>query len=176
MSGKTVIAFDVYGTLLSTESISSKLEAYFERTKAQSISALWRRYQLEYTWRLNCMERYENFSIVTKNSLQHALADHGEQLSDGDIADLMEAYDSLSAFPDVTPALNRIGNDPNLHAVIFSNGTQEMISNSVRRSKELSQHASKLHDFVSVEDVQRFKPARASYASLAEKVGSDQAR
>lgn len=55
MRGKTVVAFDLYGTLLSTESIALRLEAYFGPTKAQSIAALWRRYQLEYTWRLNCM-------------------------------------------------------------------------------------------------------------------------
>jgi 2-haloacid dehalogenase len=52
---ETIVAFDLYGTLLSTESIAKKLEKHFDHTKAQSISALWRRYQLEYTWRLNSM-------------------------------------------------------------------------------------------------------------------------
>ena len=82
----------------------------------------------------------------------------------------MDAYDSLSTFPDVTPALNRLGNHADLHAVIFSNGTHEMISNSVLRSKDLSRHASQFRDLLSVEDVQRFKPSRASYASLAVKM------
>jgi 2-haloacid dehalogenase len=52
---KTVIAFDLYGTLLSTESIAKELAPHFGDEKANSIAALWRRYQLEYTWRLNSM-------------------------------------------------------------------------------------------------------------------------
>jgi len=52
---KTVIAFDLYGTLLSTESIAKELAKSFGEDKAQSIATLWRRYQLEYTWRINSM-------------------------------------------------------------------------------------------------------------------------
>jgi 2-haloacid dehalogenase len=55
MANKTVVAFDLYGTLLSTDSIATQLAIHFGDTKAQAISALWRRYQLEYTWRLNSM-------------------------------------------------------------------------------------------------------------------------
>jgi 2-haloacid dehalogenase len=55
MSGKIAIAFDLYGTLLSTESIVDELEKHFGKEKAEQVSALWRRYQLEYTWRMNSM-------------------------------------------------------------------------------------------------------------------------
>jgi hypothetical protein len=55
MADKTVVAFDLYGTLLSTDSIAKQLANHFGAAKAQVISALWRRYQLEYTWRLNSM-------------------------------------------------------------------------------------------------------------------------
>ena len=58
MAEKTVVAFDLYGTLLSTESIANQLANHFGATEAQAISALWRRYQLEYTWRLNSMGKY----------------------------------------------------------------------------------------------------------------------
>ena len=50
-----VLAFDLYGTLLSTGSIAEQLGNHFGQSKAQSISTSWRRYQLEYTWRLNSM-------------------------------------------------------------------------------------------------------------------------
>lgn len=49
-----VVAFDLYGTLLSTSSIANHLEKYFGQ-QAQSLSTLVRQYQLEYTWRLNSM-------------------------------------------------------------------------------------------------------------------------
>jgi 2-haloacid dehalogenase len=52
---KTLIAFDLYGTLLSTASIAAELAQHFGDEKAKSIAAIWRKYQLEYTWRLNSM-------------------------------------------------------------------------------------------------------------------------
>lgn len=55
MTAKTVVTFDLYGTLLSTELIAEHLEKHYDNAKAQSISALWRRYQLEYTWISNSM-------------------------------------------------------------------------------------------------------------------------
>ena len=62
-SSKLVIAFDLYGTLLSTESIATELHSHFGSPKAQSIASLWRRYQLEYTWRMNsmCTIPYKSF-------------------------------------------------------------------------------------------------------------------
>ena len=52
---KMVVAFDLYGTLLSTGSIAMELSSHFGNDKAIGLAALWRRYQLEYTWRLNSM-------------------------------------------------------------------------------------------------------------------------
>ena len=54
-SEKIVVAFDLYGTLLSTESIAQELAKQFGQEKSASIAATWRKYQLEYTWRLNSM-------------------------------------------------------------------------------------------------------------------------
>ena len=53
--GKMVLAFDAYGTLLSTESIAKKLATHFGEEKAKIIATTWRKYQLEYTWRANSM-------------------------------------------------------------------------------------------------------------------------
>ena len=55
--GKIVVAFDLYGTLLSTESIAKELASHFGQEKATSIATVWRKYQLEYTWRLNSMSK-----------------------------------------------------------------------------------------------------------------------
>jgi FMN phosphatase YigB (HAD superfamily) len=52
---KILVAFDLYGTLLSTESIAKELAQHFGEQQAKSIAAVWRKYQLEYTWRLNSM-------------------------------------------------------------------------------------------------------------------------
>lgn len=50
---KIVIAFDLYGTLLSTESIAKELASHFGEEKAKSIAALWRRFSFRcplYFW------------------------------------------------------------------------------------------------------------------------------
>jgi 2-haloacid dehalogenase len=105
---------------------------------------------------------------VTRKSLLHALAEHGVSLSDQDTQKLMEAYDSLSTFPDVNPALKRLESNSNINCVVFSNGTQTMVSNSVNRSQDLN--SSVFKDFVTVDFVRAFKPAPEVYKFLAQKV------
>lgn len=83
----------------------------------------------------------------------------------------MKAYDSLSIFPDVAPALEAISKQDSLYPVVFSNGTFTMVSNSVNKSPDLSKHASVFKDIVVVEEPKRFKPAPETYAHLAKQVG-----
>lgn len=52
---KIFIAFDLYDTLLSTASISKHLAHFIPPETAEPLALLWRRYQLEYTWRLNSL-------------------------------------------------------------------------------------------------------------------------
>ena len=60
-----IIAFDLYGTLLSTESIAKELSTHFGKDKAAGLAGLWRRFQLEYTWRLNSMGRlYQSHGVT----------------------------------------------------------------------------------------------------------------
>jgi 2-haloacid dehalogenase len=53
------LAFDLYGTLLDTSSIAKKLESQYGQ-KAAGIAGQARRYQLEYTWRLNSLGSYND--------------------------------------------------------------------------------------------------------------------
>jgi 2-haloacid dehalogenase len=171
MENKIIVAFDLYGTLLSTESIVKQLGQHFSNTKAQSISTSWRRYQLEYTWRLNSMGQYDSFSNITRNSLRHAVAEHGEKLEEDAIEELLRAYDSLSTFPDVQSTLRQLADRPGITAVVFSNGTQAMVTNSVRHSPDLSPHSAVFKQIITVDEVRQFKPAPAVYGHLAEKMG-----
>lgn len=116
-------------------------------------------------------EQYEPFSSITRNSLNHALAESGLSLDEDAIASLMKAYDSLSTFPDVTPALQALAKESGITPVVFSNGTQTMVTNSVNSSPDLGPHASVFKEIVTIEEVKRFKPAPAVYYHLAEKVG-----
>lgn len=72
-TAQKIIAFDVYGTLLSTESIVHELAKLFGDDKARILAVKWRQYQLEYTWRINCMGRYAQARAtnVPLSSLTH---------------------------------------------------------------------------------------------------------
>ena len=88
----------------------------------------------------------------------------------------MKAYDSLSTFPDVSPALKALAETPNITAVVFSNGTKEMVTNSVKLSPDLGPYSSVFKDIVTVEEVKKFKPCAEVYHHLAEKVGKGKGR
>ncbi len=94
-------------------------------------------------------------------------------LSQPDIDHLMKAYDSLSTFPDVPPALNALSSISGITAVVFSNGTDSMVRTSVTKSPDLGPHASVFKDMITVEDVRKFKPHPEVYFHLAKKMGKD---
>ncbi|PSN62692.1 haloacid dehalogenase [Corynespora cassiicola Philippines] len=168
-----ILAFDVYGTLLSTESIAKQLASHFGAEEASSIAAEWRKYQLEYTWRLNSMNRYEPFSSVTRKALEHALAEAGQSLAERHVEALMEAYNSLTLFPDVAPLFEHLSSSSSSHIypVVFSNGTHAMIHASLNGSSEISPHAHLFQKIVVVEPVKRFKPDPEVYRYLCDEVG-----
>ena len=85
----------------------------------------------------------------------------------------MKAYDSLSTFPDVAPALKEIKKLSHIYPVVFSNGTQAMVSASVNKSPDLGPYASVFKDIVVVEEIRCFKPDPEVYYHLAKKVGKD---
>ncbi|KAH9890796.1 haloacid dehalogenase [Xylariomycetidae sp. FL2044] len=184
---KKVIAFDLYGTLLSTESIAGELEKLYGADKAPSVAALWRRYQLEYTWRINSMGEYKPFDQITLSALHHAVAEHENlpPLTEAQSAQLMSSYDALHAFPEVSDALSLVRDHHSssssssssvaIEAYIFSNGTDAMVSNSLRTSPDLAgPHAQKLfRDLVTVEPIRCYKPDRRTYAHLVQRADMD---
>ncbi|KAL5358031.1 HAD-like domain-containing protein [Aspergillus floccosus] len=101
----------------------------------------------------------------------HALGELDSHLPTDEINKLLIAYDSIATFHDVEPTLERIAQMPHVTPVIFSNGTAEMLRNSVASSTILSRHQSVFKDIVTADDIQKFKPAREVYEYLAQRVG-----
>lgn len=84
----------------------------------------------------------------------------------------MRAYDSLQVFPEVPRALAMLRDKMDLvDAYVFSNGTDEMVANSVRLSPDLEPHADVFRSLVTVEPVKAFKPDLRVYEHLAKEVG-----
>ncbi|KAK3290727.1 HAD-like domain-containing protein [Chaetomium fimeti] len=179
----TIIAFDLYGTLLSTESIAGELAKIVGDEHSKTLAALWRRYQLEYTWRITSMGQFQTFETLTRSSLEHAAAELSLPLTPSDTSHLLEAYNALPVFPDVPPAFETIRalttpnttpnpttTNPPLQTYAFSNGSRHTISGCILSSPGLGACAETWSGFVSVGDVGVYKPAARAYEYLLERV------
>lgn len=174
---RITVAFDLYGTLLSTESISRELERLYGSEKAKAIAVQARQHQLEYTWRVNCMGTYRSFNDLTRWSFLQAGAEAGVELTLEHTERLMEAYDCLDTFPDVSEALATLAKSPILDPYVFSNGTTSMITKSLKTSPSLAKANDVLPPakVISVESIGAFKPDPRTYQHLA-KVAGQQGR
>ena len=119
---------------------------------------------------LTISEKYEDFSVVTRKSLHHALGEHKVSLNNNETEDLMETYDNLKTFDDVEPALKKLAGNPNVTCVVFSNGTKSMVTNSVHSSDDLGPLREVFKELVTVDYVRTFKPAPEAYRYLAQRM------
>ncbi|QEM80788.1 haloacid dehalogenase type II [Halomonas binhaiensis] len=165
----TVLAFDVYGTLIDTHGVVTELE---NRLKAQSsgderetlareFSRRWRDKQLEYSFRRSVMGAWVDFSECTQAALEFTDRVLQTGLSEGDKDHLMMAYDRLPAFEEVSTALERC-HAAGLTCVAFSNGSRKAVEGLLQNAGVLE----RFDDVISVEEVKRFKPDPAVYAYL----------
>lgn len=182
---KLIIAFDLYGTLLDTSSISTDLrnalapETHLSQDQADQITAKWRQYQLEYTWRLTSMASsevpYIPFDKITRASLLHACEEGAHvKIAESKADELMASYDSLETFTEVLPALKTLQAQTeagHVDAVVFSNGTEKMLSNSVATSPTLKLFHPEgdqplFSKLISVDHVHKYKPQKDVYEYL----------
>jgi len=69
------------------------------------ITQIWRIKQLEYTWLRSLMRRYEDFSVITRDSLTYTLKILGLAYNDGIFEKIMDKYVHLELYPDAKAAL-----------------------------------------------------------------------
>jgi 2-haloacid dehalogenase len=160
------LAFDMYGTLVDPIRISEQLERHLPDA-APRVTAAWRQKQLEYTFRLTAMERYEDFEQVTRKALDYALAATGEDLDEAQKDDLMSRYNDLEKFADVEPGLKRL-REAGHEMVVFSNGSPRMLEELMDRAELRSFFP---RGFVSVDEVGEYKPSPKVYRHVAERLG-----
>jgi 2-haloacid dehalogenase len=159
------LAFDMYGTLVDPIRIWKQLEHYIH-VDVKRIAEIWRQKQLEFTFRLTAMERYEDFEQVTRKALDYALAVCGQSLDTQQKNSLMAQYNDLERFADVEPGLQRL-KDAGYTMVVFSNGSPAMLTGIM--------NAANLHPyfrrFVSVDEVKVYKPSPNVYRHVANSLG-----
>jgi len=157
------LAFDVYGTLIDTHGVVTRLREIVG-DKAQDFSRTWRDKQLEYSFRRGLMQNYENFAVCTRHALDYTSSFYGIPLTDYHRAKLLEAYRVLPPFDDVREALTRL-ESAGYRMYAFSNGSAEAVEGLLTTAA--------IRNFfkgvVSCDDLKSFKPNPAVYAYFLRK-------
>src|SRR5215510_4535475 len=92
-------AFDAYGTLFDVFSVTALCEQLFPG-KGNALAQLWRAKQLQYSLLRSLMGRHKDFWQLTEDGLVFASKSLKLDLTADKRKRLLEAYLSLSAFPD----------------------------------------------------------------------------
>ena len=165
MAAREALAFDMYSTLVDTIGISRQIERLLPQ-QGQRVSLLWRQAQLEFSFRMTLMQRYEDFAQLTRKALGYALMATGNTLTPEQQERLLEQYQQLEPFADVQPGLERL-QAAGYTMVIFSNGALSML-NSLLDAAGLRPY---FQDVTSAEEVRVYKPTPAIYQHAAKRLG-----
>ncbi|WP_339644238.1 haloacid dehalogenase type II [Jannaschia helgolandensis] len=164
--------FDAYGTLFDVTSAARQAseEPAFPALADtwQTLAAVWRDKQLQYTWLRAIIGEHGDFWQVTTQALDYAL-DAVDLAGDAALRDrLKQLYWELSAYPEVPDMLGAL-KDGNLATGILSNGSPEMLQGAVN-----SAGIGRLLDHVlSVESVGIFKPSSKVYDLVGRAFGCE---
>ena len=162
VTSREVLAFDLYGTLVDPIAISDELDRVLGNSDGREAARMWRLKQLEYSFRLTAMGRYEDFAWVTSRALDFALASIGARAPDGQAQRLIGLYDHLQPFPDAVPALRALAG-LGYELAVLSNGTPAMIANCLDNSGLAGFFGQR----ISVDEVRVFKPSPVVYRHAA---------
>ena len=152
------VVFDAYGTLYDIQSVATVTEEAFPGY-GEIITQIWRIKQLEYTWLRSLMRRYEDFSVVTRESLAYTLRCLGLTYDEQVFAGIMDKYLHLDLYPDALASLTAM-KDKKL--AILSNGSPDMLGALVKNSG-LDRV---LDATISIDANKIFKPSPDAYALI----------
>ncbi len=162
----TILAFDVYGTLIDTHGLIAKLQKIVGE-KANEFSKTWREKQLEYSFRRGLMQNYENFATCTIQALDYTCLYHKTSLSKKQKHELIDGYRTLPAFDDAVDGLSNL-KKANYRLYAFSNGRADAVETLLT--------AAGIRDFfigiVSVDNLKSFKPNPAVYRYFLRQSGA----
>jgi 2-haloacid dehalogenase len=157
------VVFDAYGTLYDIQSVAAVTEEAFPGY-GEIITQIWRIKQLEYTWLRSLMRRYEDFSVITRDSLTYTLRLLGLEHDDGVFEHIMEKYLHLDLYPDASAALAALRGRK---LAILSNGSTDMLNALVKNSGL----DPVLDATISIDSKKIFKPSPDAYTLIESRLG-----
>jgi 2-haloacid dehalogenase len=157
------VVFDAYGTLYDIQSVAEVTEQAFPGY-GEIITQIWRIKQLEYTWLRSLMRRYEDFAVLTRDSLTYTLRLLGLKHDDAVFDRILEKYLHLDLYPDASASLAALRGRK---LAILSNGSTDML-NALVRNSGLDRV---LDATISIDSKKIFKPSPDAYTLIEEKLG-----
>jgi 2-haloacid dehalogenase len=157
------VVFDAYGTLYDIQSVAAVTEEAFPGY-GEIVTQIWRIKQLEYTWLRSLMRRYEDFSVITRDSLAYTLKVLGLQSDAAVFERIMDKYLHLDLYPDASATLAAMRGRK---LAILSNGSTDMLTTLVRNSG-LDRV---LDATISIDSKRVFKPSPDTYSLIEERLG-----
>ncbi|CAN5309531.1 haloacid dehalogenase type II [soil metagenome] len=157
------VVFDAYGTLYDIQSVAGITEQAYPGY-GEIITQIWRLKQLEYTWLRSLMQRYEDFSVVTRDSLRYTLDILGLDFDAAIFDRIMDKYVHLDLYPDALASLAAL--KPRKLAIL-SNGSPDMLNALVHNSGL----GSVLDATISVDARKIFKPSPQAYSLIESMLG-----
>ena len=165
-SGIKALTFDLFGTILDLgESLTPYIGEFLE-AKGADVSAdrfwdQWRaRQRIEQYQDTLVMLGHSGYLETVRRAFVYTLNLNGIQTSSDEVKDFMGAWDKLSPFPEVIPALERLKSRYQL--VILSNGDPHFLDHLAKNRVRWD-----FDDIISVTDVGAFKPHPAVYRYAA---------
>jgi 2-haloacid dehalogenase len=158
------LAFDAYGTLFDVFSVTALCEQLFPG-KGNQLAQIWRFKQLQYSLMRSLMGRHRDFWGLTEDGLVWASKNLQLDLMADKKKQLMDAYLSLAAFPDVKPGLDALKKQ-GIKLAILSNGEPRMLEAAAKSAgiRDL------LDEIISVEEVKIFKVSPRVYNLAPERM------
>jgi len=150
------IAFDMYGTVVDVGAVADACKGIAPDPAA--FAALWRTKQLEYTFLLSLMGKYQNFWTVSEQALEFTARRLGVEVTPEQRPRLMNAWLEPRPYPEVPAVLASL--KARYPLAILSNGSPKMLQAGLAHSRLKA-------DFrwvISADAVKLYKPAPKVYA------------
>jgi 2-haloacid dehalogenase len=163
---KPAVVFDLNETLLDMSALDGTFARIFGHVDGAELRKKWFKQVLELFLTATITGQYRSFDKLTDDALHMLAKQQGREASHEDREALKTAQARIPAYPDVRPGLEL------LKEAGFTIAT--LTNSSAKSAKKLLEQAglaSLFDQILSVDAVERFKPAREAYAYAARELG-----
>jgi 2-haloacid dehalogenase len=163
--GITLVAFDLYGTLLDIASIEDTVRQY--TPMAEQLVDSWRSRQLQLSNLATTTGRYVDFDRITLAALHEIAPRYHLKLAPQDSKRLLDAWTELRPFSDAQFAIES-AKRRGLRSIVLTNA----VESTARNALEYAHIANGFESVLSANEAQVYKPNGAVYRLVTQHCGT----